>query len=166
MSPHHSGRMSQRSQDSGVALCLFCSGHQDVTKIGWRQMKHCTGLCHIYSVRHNMMRLRPKGLWNILLSGIIVGWWRLLENNSFPRLPVGFYTPRLDHIKIISNHHAITCELPHGALESLQRNQSHVRDISTTQADWVYRDAIPCQWLFQPYKENIFKFFKSHTNMR
>ena len=52
MSPHH----------SGVALCFFCSGHQDVTKIGWRRMKHCNGLCHIYSVRHNMMRLRPKAL--------------------------------------------------------------------------------------------------------
>ena len=67
MSPYRSGQMSQRSQDSGVALCLFCSGHQDVTKIGWRQMKHCTGLCHIYSVRHNMMRLRPKAFLNILL---------------------------------------------------------------------------------------------------
>ena len=45
-----------------------------------------------------------------------------LKIPSFPKLPMGFYTPRLDHTKIISNHHAITCELPQGALESLQRN--------------------------------------------
>ena len=75
------------------------------------EMKHSYNLLHIYSVIHTIQLytlflkkwMKPKALLNndIDLENILFHPWLLLR----------CYLPRLDHNKIISNHHAATCEL-------------------------------------------------------
>ena len=69
-------------------------------------------LLHVYSIIHTKMRLKPRALLNIWAYKWLLADDIYLKNVLFHLwLPLRFYLPWLDHIKIISNHHAATCVL-------------------------------------------------------